>query len=72
MNDFTARQEQTDGTLLVTSGDGDRKLVFKQDLKVLFSNNTSQVTRITIMNERFEFLKCVVLYNGNFDGFPVS
>lgn len=43
VNDLTAGQEETGGVMLVTSDDGDRQLVFKQDLKVLFSNNTSQV-----------------------------
>ena len=43
VNDFAAaQQEMDDGTQLVTSADGDRKLVFKQDLKVEFSNNTTQ------------------------------
>jgi len=44
VNDFSASQEQMDDdTQLFTSDDGDRKLVFKQDLKVEFSNNTTQV-----------------------------
>ena len=46
VNDFAAaQQEMDDGTQLVTSADGDRKLVFKQDLKVEFSNNTTQARR---------------------------
>jgi len=46
VNDFAAaQQEMDDGTQLVTSDDGDRKLVFKQDLKVEFSNNTTQARR---------------------------
>lgn len=46
VNDFAAAQQQMDdGTQLVTSDDGDRKLVFKQDLKVEFSNNTTQARR---------------------------
>jgi len=46
VNDFPAAQQQMDdGTQLVTSDDGDRKLVFKQDLKVEFSNNTTQARR---------------------------
>jgi len=44
VNDFSAAQEQVDdGTQLFTSDDGDRQLVFKQDLKVEFSNNTTQL-----------------------------
>lgn len=46
VDDFAAAQQQMDdGTKLVTSDDGDRKLVFKQDLKVEFSNNTTQARR---------------------------
>ena len=48
VNDLTAGQEETGGVMLVTSDDGDRQLVFKQDLKVLFSNNTSQVITLII------------------------
>lgn len=49
VNDFAAaQQEMDDGTQLVTSADGDRKLVFKQDLKVEFSNNTTQARRYLI------------------------
>lgn len=43
VNELTAEQEQADGTLLTASEDGDRRLVFKRDLKVEFSNNTTQV-----------------------------
>lgn len=50
VNDFSAAQEQADGTILITSEDGDRKLVFQQDLKVEFSNNTTQVMRDVIQN----------------------
>ena len=49
VNDLTAGQEETGGVMLVTSDDGDRQLVFKQDLKVLFSNNTSQVITLIIL-----------------------
>ena len=53
VNNFSAAQEQLeDGTQLFTSDDGDRKLVFKQDLKVEFSNNTTQVMRILISYAR--------------------
>lgn len=53
VNKFSAAQEQLeDGTQLFTSDDGDRKLVFKQDLKVEFSNNTTQVMRILISYAR--------------------
>lgn len=53
VNNFSAAQEQLeDGTQLFTSDDGDRKLVFKQDLKVEFSNNTTQVMRLLISYAR--------------------
>jgi len=53
VNDFSAAQEQVDdGTQLFTSDDGDRQLVFKQDLKVEFSNNTTQVMRSLIFYAR--------------------
>lgn len=53
VNNFSAAQEQLeDGAQLFTSDDGDRKLVFKQDLKVEFSNNTTQVMRILISYAR--------------------
>lgn len=53
VNNFSAAQEQLeDGTQLFTSDDGDRKLVFKQALKVEFSNNTTQVMRILISYAR--------------------
>ncbi|XP_078378630.1 deleted in lung and esophageal cancer protein 1-like isoform X2 [Oculina patagonica] len=43
VNDITAAQEQGDGTVLISSEDGDRKLVFQRDLKVEFSNKTTQL-----------------------------
>ena len=53
VNNFSAAQEQLeDGTQLFTSDDGDRKLVFKQDLKFEFSNNTTQVMRLLISYAR--------------------
>lgn len=53
VDNFSAAQEQLeDGTQLFTSDDGDRKLVFKQDLKVEFSNNTTQVMRLLISYAR--------------------
>ena len=49
VNDFSSALEQLeDGAQLCNSDDGDRKLVFKQDLKVEFSNNTTQVMRTLI------------------------
>lgn len=50
VNDVSAAQGQGDGTVLITSEDGDRKLVFQQDLKVEFSNKTTQVIRDAILN----------------------
>ncbi len=50
VNDITAAQEQGDGTVLISSEDGDRKLVFQRDLKVEFSNKTTQVMRDVIQN----------------------
>ena len=56
VNDFSAAQEQMeDGTQLITSDDGDRKLVIRQDLKIQFSNNTAQVTRRLISYVRLEY-----------------
>ena len=53
VNDFSAAQEQMeDGTQLITSDDGDRKLVIRQDLKIQFSNNTAQVARRLILEYR--------------------
>jgi len=43
VNELSPAQEQADSTLLVSTEDGDRKIVFKQDLKVEFSNNTTQL-----------------------------
>ena len=43
VNELSAEQEQDDGTLLTATEEGDRKLIFKRDLKVEFSNNTTQV-----------------------------
>ena len=43
VNELSAEHERDDGTQLSATKDGDRKLVFKQDLKVEFSNNTTQV-----------------------------
>ena len=59
VNDFSAALEQLeDGTQLCTSDDGDRKLVFKQDLKVEFSNNTTQVIRTLISYARIQNIGC--------------
>ena len=43
VNELSAEREEDDGTRLSATEDGDRKLIFKQDLKVEFSNNTTQV-----------------------------
>lgn len=43
VNEMPIEQEQEEGTLLTTREDGDRILVFKQDLTVQFSNNSTQV-----------------------------
>jgi len=50
VDDVSAAKEQADGTLFITSEDGDRKLVFQQDLKVEFSIKTTQVIRDIILN----------------------
>lgn len=49
VNEPSAEHEQDDGTRLTATEDGDRKLIFKQDLKVEFSNNTTQVMDIITM-----------------------
>lgn len=46
VNELSPAQEEADSTLLVSTEDGDRKIVFKQDLKVEFSNNTTQVLEL--------------------------
>jgi len=46
VNELSPAQEQADSTLLVSTEDGDRKIVFKQDLKLEFSNNTTQVLEL--------------------------
>ena len=43
VNHISATSEEEDGILLTASSDGDRKLVFRRELKVEFSNNTTQV-----------------------------
>ncbi|XP_015773213.1 PREDICTED: deleted in lung and esophageal cancer protein 1-like [Acropora digitifera] len=42
VNEIPIDQEQEEGTLLTTTEDGDRMLIFKQDLTVQFSNNSTQ------------------------------
>lgn len=42
VNEIPIDQEQEEGTLLTTTEDGDRILIFKQDLTVQFSNNSTQ------------------------------
>ena len=43
VNEIPFEQEQEDGTLLTATDDDDRILIFKQDLKVEFSNNDTRV-----------------------------
>ena len=43
VNEIPIDQEQEEGTLLTTTEDGGRILIFKQDLTVQFSNNSTQV-----------------------------
>lgn len=43
VNEIPFEQEQEDGTLLTATDDDDRILIFKQDLKVEFSNNDTQL-----------------------------
>lgn len=50
-----SEQEQDDGMQLTVAKDGDRKLIFKRDLKVEFSNKTTQVTEVTTATGR-EFI----------------
>lgn len=54
MNELS-EQEQDDGMQLSVAKDGDRKLIFKRDLKVEFSNKTTQVTEVTTATGR-EFI----------------
>ena len=49
VNELSAEHEEDDGTRLTATEDGDRKLIFKQDLKVEFSNNTTQVMDVITM-----------------------
>ena len=46
MNELS-EQEQDDGMQLTVAKDGDRKLIFKRDIKVEFSNKTTQVKEVT-------------------------
>ena len=49
MNELATEQEQGDDALLTATEDGDRRIVFKRDLTVEFSNNSTQVIKPPIL-----------------------